>query len=85
MDQKLAPHERVRVLTRRIEALKTNTSIEMTTEERVSEIRRAEKALAAAYRDKAEQRRMDNKISHAGRTVETAEQKFAKAMHRAGK
>ena len=85
METKLSASTRVQILTKRIEALKHNSDILMEVDERVAEIRRAEKALIVAYRDLDNENRLRDKIGRASKPIETAEQKFAKAMQRAGK
>lgn len=80
---KLPASERIALLEARIQSLKSNTT--MDTDERVDAIRDATAKLTLAKREaaqRAEQKRVNNKISRATKPITSSEQKFAAAMAR---
>lgn len=87
MNAELNPWERVRILKARLKALNTNTS--MIIEDRVKEIRKAEKALTLATRDLEQEERERDKRNRASKPIpseaELAQAKWDAAMEQAGR
>lgn len=77
MESELSPNERCALLRKRLRALNTNTSMEI--EDRLGEIRRAEKALMLATRDLEQEERVRNKLNRASKPLESESARAASA------
>lgn len=67
MEAELTAYERCRILRARLKALNTNTS--MIIDDRLREIRRAEKALMLATRDLEQEDRVRDKANRASKPI----------------
>lgn len=80
MNAELPAHERCKILRQRLKALNTNTSIDI--EDRIGEIRRAEKALMLAQRDLEQESRHLDKVSRAVKPIPSEADRAATAWKR---
>lgn len=80
MESELPAYERVRILRARLKALNTNTSAHI--EDRVGEIRRAEKALMLAQRDLEQEDRVRDKQTRASKPLPSENDRAAKLWKR---
>lgn len=77
MAPELSAFERCKILRQRLRALNINTSMEM--DDRLGEIRRAEKALILATRDLEQEERVRNKLNRASKPLESESARAARA------